>query len=50
MQNQMELKKFELNQENLHVAEYETKFIELARFVLEYVNTKEKKAKRLLGP
>ena len=46
MQNQMELKFFELKQENLTVAEYETKFTELARFVPEYVNTEEKKAKR----
>ena len=42
----MELKFFELKQENLTVAEYETKFTELARFVPEYVNTEEKKAKR----
>ena len=33
MQNQMELKFFELKQENMTVAEYEAKFTELARFV-----------------
>ena len=43
MQNQMELKFFELKQENLSVTEYEARFTELARFVPEYVNTDEKK-------
>ena len=46
MQNQMELKFFELKQENSSVIEYERKFTELARFVPEYVNTDEKRAKR----
>ena len=46
MQNQMELKFFELRQENSSVIEYERKFTELARFVPEYVNTDEKRAKR----
>ena len=47
MQNQMELKFFELKQDNLSVAEYEAKFTELARFVPDYVHTDEKRAKRL---
>ncbi|XP_017239655.1 uncharacterized protein LOC108212440 [Daucus carota subsp. sativus] len=47
MQNQMELKFLELKQENLSVSEYEAKFTELARFVPEYVNTDEQRAKRL---
>ena len=46
MQSQMELKFFELRQENSSVMEYERKFTELARFVPEYVNTNEKRAKR----
>ena len=46
MQSQMELKFFELRQENSSVMEYERKFTELARFVPEYVNTDEKRAKR----
>ena len=46
MQNQMELKFFELKQDNSSVIEYERKFTELARFVPEYVNTDEKRAKR----
>lgn len=46
MQNQMEIKFLELKQENLSVAEYERKFTELARFVPEYVDTDEKRAKR----
>lgn len=46
MLNQLELKFFELKQENMTVGEYEKKFIELSRFVEEYVDTKEKKAKR----
>ncbi|KAL8148921.1 hypothetical protein AgCh_006068 [Apium graveolens] len=33
-------------QEDMSVAEYEVKFSELSRFVLEYVNTEAKKAKR----
>ena len=46
MQSQMELKFFELRQENSSVMEYERKFTELARFVPEYINTDEKRAKR----
>ena len=46
MQSQMELKFFELIKENSYVMEYERKFTELARFVPEYVNTYEKRAKR----
>ena len=42
----MELKFNELKQENSSVIEYEKKFTELARFVPEYVNTDEKRAKR----
>nr|XP_017250782.1 PREDICTED: uncharacterized protein LOC108221414 [Daucus carota subsp. sativus] len=47
MQNQMELKFLELKHENLSVSEYEAKFTELARFVPEYINTDEHRAKRL---
>ncbi|XP_074350888.1 uncharacterized protein LOC141690135 isoform X1 [Apium graveolens] len=46
MWNQMEIEFLELKQENINVAEYETKFMELARFFPEYVNTDEKMAKR----
>lgn len=46
MQGQMELKFLELKQENLSVSEYERKFIELSRFVPEYVDSDEKRAKR----
>lgn len=46
MQNQMELKFFELKQGNMTVSEYEMKFSELSRFVAEYVNTDVKRAKR----
>ena len=46
MQSQMELKFFELRQENSSVMEYERKFTEFARFVPEYVNTDEKRANR----
>ena len=42
----MELKFLELKQENKSVAEYETKFIELSRFVPAQVDTDEKKALR----
>ena len=42
----MELKFFELKQEGTSVAEYERKFTELARFILKYVDTEEKRAKR----
>ena len=43
---QMELKFFELKKENSSVIEYERNFTELDRFVPEYVNTDEKRAKR----
>ncbi|XP_063949981.1 uncharacterized protein LOC135152802 [Daucus carota subsp. sativus] len=46
MQTQMEMKFFELKQENMTVGEYEKKFTELARFVGDYVDTEEKRAKR----
>lgn len=46
MQTQMELKFFELKQEGMSVGEYEKKFTELARFVGDYVDTDEKRAKR----
>jgi len=46
MKNQMEIKFLELKQDNLSVADYETKFTELARFVPEQVDTDEKRAKR----
>ncbi|XP_063944973.1 uncharacterized protein LOC135151190 isoform X1 [Daucus carota subsp. sativus] len=46
MQDQMEIKFLELKQDDMSVAEYETKFSELARFVPEYINTDAKKAKR----
>nr|XP_017229019.1 PREDICTED: uncharacterized protein LOC108204201 [Daucus carota subsp. sativus] len=42
----MELKFFELKQENMSVAEYEKKFTELARFVGDFVDTEEKRARR----
>ncbi|KAL8108855.1 hypothetical protein AgCh_025093 [Apium graveolens] len=46
MQDQMEMKFLDLRQEDMSVAEYEVKFSELSRFVPEYMNTEEKKAKR----
>lgn len=46
MRTQMELKFFELKQENMSVAEYEKKFTELARFVGDFVDTEEKRARR----
>ncbi|XP_074346856.1 uncharacterized protein LOC141685663 [Apium graveolens] len=46
MQTQMEMKFFELKQDNWTVGEYEKKFIELSRFVGEYVDSEEKRAKR----
>lgn len=36
----------ELKQENMGVADYEVKFTELPRFVLDYVDTDEKRAGR----
>ncbi|KAK1360433.1 hypothetical protein POM88_044907 [Heracleum sosnowskyi] len=46
MQTQMEMKFFELRQENMTIGEYEKKFTELARFVGEYVDSELKRAKR----
>ncbi|XP_074323592.1 uncharacterized protein LOC141660485 [Apium graveolens] len=46
MKNQMELKFLELKKGSLSVAEYETNFIELSRFVPEQVDTEENRAKR----
>ncbi|XP_074356260.1 uncharacterized protein LOC141695958 [Apium graveolens] len=46
MQTQMEMKFFELKQENMTVGEYEKKFTELSRFMGEYVDSEEKWAKR----
>ena len=46
IQSQMELKFFELKQDNLNVIEYEAKFTELDRFVPEYVDTYKKRARR----
>lgn len=42
----MELKFLELKQENMGVADYKAKFTELYRFVPEYVDTDEKRARR----
>ncbi|XP_017256323.1 uncharacterized protein LOC108225879 [Daucus carota subsp. sativus] len=46
LENQMELQFLELKQGNLSVAEYETKFSELSRFVPHHVDTDEKRALR----
>ncbi|XP_074367515.1 uncharacterized protein LOC141707959 [Apium graveolens] len=46
MQDQLDMRFLDLKQENMTVVEYEVKFSELARFVPEYVNTKDKKDKR----
>ena len=46
MEGQMELKFLELKQNNLSVAKYKAKFTELSRFVPEFVNTEEKRARR----
>ncbi|XP_074346555.1 uncharacterized protein LOC141685344 [Apium graveolens] len=46
MQDQLEMKFLNLRQEDMTVAEYEVKFLELARFAPEYVNTEVNKAKR----
>lgn len=43
----MELKCLELKQDNLSVMEYEAKFTELSRFVPDFMDTDEKRAKRL---
>ncbi|XP_074360641.1 uncharacterized protein LOC141700861 [Apium graveolens] len=42
----MEIKFLELKHGNMSVTDYEAKFIELARFVPEQVDTEEKRAKR----
>ncbi|KAL8133754.1 hypothetical protein AgCh_008990 [Apium graveolens] len=42
----MEIRFLELKQDKMTVAEYEAKFTELSRFVPEFVNTEEKKARR----
>ncbi|XP_074342722.1 uncharacterized protein LOC141680377 [Apium graveolens] len=46
MQTQMEMKFFELKQDNMTVGEYENKFTELSRFMGKYVDSEEKRAKR----
>ncbi|KAK1403348.1 CCHC-type domain-containing protein [Heracleum sosnowskyi] len=46
MRDQMELKFLELKQGSMTVSQYETKFTELSMFVLTYVDTEKKKAKR----
>ena len=46
MQNQMELKFFECEKGNISISEYEARFTELDHFVLEYVDTGKKKARR----
>ena len=46
MQTQMETKFFELKQDNMTFGEYEKKFTELSRFMGEYVDSEEKRAKR----
>ncbi|XP_074342274.1 uncharacterized protein LOC141679762 [Apium graveolens] len=46
MEIQMQRKFLELKQENMSVAEYESKFTELSRFVPQLVGTEEKKAER----
>ncbi|XP_074367617.1 uncharacterized protein LOC141708038 [Apium graveolens] len=46
LQDQLEVTFLELKQEGMTVAIYEAKFSELARSVLEYVDTERKKAKR----
>ena len=42
----MDIRFLELKQDKMTVAEYEAKFTELLRFVPEFVNTYEKKARR----
>ena len=46
MEGYIELKFLELKQNNLSVPEYEAKFMELSLFVMELVNTEEKRARR----
>ncbi|XP_074342640.1 uncharacterized protein LOC141680266 [Apium graveolens] len=48
MQDQLEMRFLDLKQENMTIAEYKVKFLELTRFVPEYVNTEAKKAKIFL--
>ena len=48
LENQMELKFMELKQKNMWVAEHESKFIELSKFIPHRVNTDEKKARRFI--
>ncbi|KAL8155364.1 hypothetical protein AgCh_000664 [Apium graveolens] len=45
METQMEIRFLELKQDKMTVAEYEAKFTELSRFVPEFMNTEEKKAR-----
>ncbi|XP_074346608.1 uncharacterized protein LOC141685404 [Apium graveolens] len=46
MQGQLKMRFLNLRQEDMTVAEYEVKFLELVRFAPEYVNIEAKKAKR----
>ena len=46
MWNQMEIKFLELKQDTMSVADYEVRFTELARFILDQVDTDEKRSKR----
>ena len=46
MQTQMELRFFDLKQENITIADNKKKITKLARFVSDYVDIDEKKAKR----
>ncbi|KAL8126108.1 hypothetical protein AgCh_013408 [Apium graveolens] len=46
METQMEIRFLELKQDKMTVVEYEAKFTKLSRFVPEFVNTEEKKARR----
>ncbi|XP_074355852.1 uncharacterized protein LOC141695512 [Apium graveolens] len=48
LQDQLEVTFLELKQEGMTVAEYETIFLELARFVPEYMDLEHKKAKRFI--
>ncbi|KAL8147195.1 hypothetical protein AgCh_004789 [Apium graveolens] len=48
METQMKIRFLELKRDKMTVAEYEAKFTELSRFVPEFVNTEEKKARRFL--
>ncbi|XP_074351340.1 uncharacterized protein LOC141690434 [Apium graveolens] len=46
MQTKIEMKFFGLKQDNRTIGKYEKKFIELSRFVGEYVDSQQKRAKR----